>query len=66
MAFTASELDFLLADSAAGSLFINDATTYQLTKKSLVQDLSHLRKTYGEHARALVELVVPTSCRKAG
>ena len=57
MAFTASELDFLLADCAAGSPFINDATTYQLTKKSLVQDLSHLRKTYGEHARALVELV---------
>jgi hypothetical protein len=57
MAFSAAELDFLLADCAAGSPLINDATTYQLTKKTLVQDLSHLRKAHGEHARALVELV---------
>ena len=57
MAFSAAELDFLLTDCAAGSPLINDATTYQLTKKSLVQDLSHLRKAHGEHARALVELV---------
>ena len=63
MAFSAAELDFLLADCAAGSPLINDATTYQLTKKSLVQDLSHLRKAYGEHARALVELV---QARRAG
>lgn len=63
MAFSAAELDFLLADCAAGSPLINDATTYQLTKKSLVQDLSHLRKTHGEHARALVELV---QARRAG
>lgn len=57
MAYSATELDFLLADCAAGSPLINDATTYQLTKKTLVQDLSHLRKAHGEHARALVELV---------
>ncbi|OFT34092.1 SAM-dependent methyltransferase [Corynebacterium sp. HMSC08A12] len=63
MAFSAAELDFLLADCAAGSPLINDATTYQLTKKSLVQDLSHLRKAHGEHARALVELV---QARRAG
>ena len=63
MAFSVAELDFLLADCAAGSPLINDATTYQLTKKSLVQDLSHLRKAHGEHARALVELV---QARRAG
>lgn len=63
MAFSAAELDFLLTDCAAGSPLINDATTYQLTKKSLVQDLSHLRKAHGEHARALVELV---QARRAG
>lgn len=63
MAYSATELDFLLADCAAGSPLINDATTYQLTKKSLVQDLSHLRKAHGEHARALVELV---QARRAG
>ena len=63
MAFSAAELDFLLADCAAGSPLINDATSYQLTKKSLVQDLSHLRKAHGEHARALVELV---QARRAG
>lgn len=57
MAYSVTELDFLLADCAAGSPLINDATSYQLTKKSLVQDLSHLRKAHGEHARALVELV---------
>ena len=63
MAFSAAELDFLLADCAAGSPLINDAATHQLTKKSLVQDLSHLRKAHGEHARALVELV---QARRAG
>lgn len=63
MAYSATELDFLLADCAAGSPLINDATTYQLTKKTLVQDLSHLRKAHGEHARALVELV---QARRAG
>lgn len=63
MAFSAAELDFLLADCAAGSPLINDATTYQLTKKSLVQDLSHLRKAHGDNARALVELV---QARRAG
>ena len=63
MAYSSAELSFLLADCAAGSSLINDATTYQLTKKSLVKDLSHLRKTHGEHARALVELV---QSRRAG
>lgn len=63
MAFSAAELDFLLADCAAGSPLINDATRYQLTKKTLVQDLSHLRKAHGDNARALVELV---QARRAG
>ncbi len=63
MAFSSAELSFLLADCAAGSPLINDATTYQLTKKSLVQDLSQLRKAHGDHARALVELV---QARRAG
>lgn len=63
MAFSSAELSFLLADCAAGSPLINDATTYQLTKKSLVQDLSQLRKAHGENARALVELV---QARRAG
>ena len=63
MAFSSAELSFLLADCAAGSPLINDATTYQLTKKSLVQDLSQLRQAHGDHARALVELV---QARRAG
>lgn len=63
MAFSAAELDFLLADCAAGSPLINDATTYQLTKRTLVQDLSHLRKAHGDNARALAELV---QARRAG
>lgn len=53
MPYSPQELDFLLSNPAA----IADAENYELAKKTELADLTSLRKTYGDHARCLVELV---------
>lgn len=54
MAYTSAELDYLLACSPS---FLCDATSgLSLSKSSMVADVSALRATHGEHARAVVEL----------
>ena len=53
MSFTHAELDFLFAHPEAIAL----TSELPLTKKSALSDIATLRKDFGEHARALVELV---------
>ena len=54
MSLTHAELDFLFSHPEAIAL----ASELPLSKKSTLTDISTLRKTVGEHARALVELVL--------
>lgn len=54
MSLTASELSFVLAHPSS----LSDAASLPLTKKSMVADIAHLRETYGDNARALVEVAL--------
>ncbi|HIW96441.1 MAG TPA: SAM-dependent methyltransferase [Candidatus Corynebacterium gallistercoris] len=54
MAYTSDELDYLLAQSHS---FLSDATSgLSLSTKTMVADVSALRASHGEYARAVVEL----------
>ncbi|MGV0409815.1 THUMP-like domain-containing protein [Corynebacterium resistens] len=57
MSFTHAELDYLFANHEATEPGA-PATELELSKKSMLADLATLRKDCGEHARALVELVL--------
>ncbi|MDC7104687.1 SAM-dependent methyltransferase [Corynebacterium falsenii] len=54
MSLTASELSFVLAHPSS----LSDAASLPLTKKSMVADVAHLKETYGDNARALVEVAL--------
>lgn len=54
MSLTASELSFVLAHPSS----LSDAASLPLTKKSMVADVAHLKETYGDDARALVEVAL--------
>ena len=54
MSLTASELSFILAHPSS----LSDAASLPLTKKSMVADVAHLKETYGDNARALVEVAL--------
>ncbi|WP_426716460.1 SAM-dependent methyltransferase [Corynebacterium auriscanis] len=54
MSFSHSELDFLFAHPE----LIISAEQLTLSKKSMLADIATLRKTAGNHARALVEIVL--------
>lgn len=54
MSLTASELSFVLAHPSS----LSDAASLPLNKKSMVADVAHLKETYGDNARALVEVAL--------